>query len=477
MTRVYLVNPPFVKGYSRSSRWGAVGRAGTIYYPIWLAYATGLLEKEGYKAKLVDAVADGLSIENVIRDIQKFSADVVVAYTNFPSLSNDCKFLEKVKEVCDVLTVLVGPPCSVFYKEILKRYSIDAVIRYEFDFALRDMLEKGLENAGSVCYKKEGKIVVNEVRKFSSNEELDSLPFVSDVYRRHLDIRRYYLNHSLYPMVQIFTGRGCPNLCTFCAWPQVFTGRVYRFRSVDNVLDEFEFVESEMKYIKEIFIEDDTFTVSKRRVREFCRKYRERGLSISWSCQARADLDYETMKEMKKSNCRLLDVGYESACDEILRNVKKGITKRDLIRFTVDARRAGLKILADFVIGLPGETRESIKETERFIKMIKPDLLQVSIATPIPGTEFYEYCKKNGYLAGDIEECLDSSGYQRAIVSYPWLTSEEIERECKRILREYYFSHRFVARNLTSLLSRKELEVMLRALIHFLRYMLKKDVA
>ena len=439
--RIALVNPPFVKLYSRSSRWAARSRGGTLYYPIWLSYAAGLLQKHGYEVTLVDAPAWGWDGADLKAHLDKFRPDVVVTECNFQSLSNDIEMAKRANEGSHL--VIVGPPASQFAGRILKD-GINFVIRYEYDFALLELveaLEEGLPLTGvrNLSFLKE-RMIDNPVR-FSSSEEIEGLPFVSMVYKTHLDVRDYFLNHSLCPMVQIMTGRGCPNRCTFCSWPETLMGRRYRMRGVESVVDEFQFVMDEMPEIREIFIEDDTFTLNKNRTLRFCQEMKDRGIDIKWGCQCRADIDYSTMRSMKQAGCRLLDVGYESGNDELLNRMRKGLTKSDLERFTDEARRAGMRILSDFVIGLPGETKQTIDETMLFIEKIRPDLLQVAVATPIPGTEFYDYCKSNAHLmTEDLEDSLNGEGFQKCIVRYPHLSNEEIEEYASKILRRYYLS-------------------------------------
>ena len=480
MVRVYVLNPPFVQGFSRELRGeGMSTRAGTLYYPIWLSYATGVLDQY-HEVKLVDAVARRWTLEDVCRDAISFRPDIIVVDTNFASLKNDLKVVEKLKSETNAITVVVGPPASQFTERILRSGHVDIVARYEYDYTLleiADMLENGelvLDKIKGISYIREGEIRHNPNREFLLSEDLDKIPFVSKVYKKYLNVRDYFLSSSLYPVVQIFTGRGCPFKCTFCSWPQTLMGHKYRVRSISNVLDEMEWISKNLKEVKEVFFEDDTFTVNKKRVLEFCKEYKERGLDIAWACNARADLDYETMKAMKKAGCRLVIVGYESGSDEILKNIRKGITTQQIREFAKNARRAGLLVHGDFIIGLPGETKETIEMTRKLIKKIKPDILQVQVATPIPGTEFYRWCKENGYLASDDpDEYLDEHGYQKSVVSYPWLSSEEIVRAVDEILKDYYLSISYVPVALRQVFRRRWLDEarrLWRSAIMFLRY-------
>jgi len=512
--KVYMLNPPYIPHFGRGMRWQDTGRAGTLYYPIWLSYATAVVEQE-HEIKLVDAPAWNWSREDVIEDVKKFKPDLIVMDSSFPSLNNDIEVAEEIKKNCESKIVLVGPPASQFPNEILSNEGVDIVARFEYDFTVRDIAraierEEDFRNIKGISYKKpffqkesftkeNEEIAHNPDRDFTSSEDLDKIPFVSKVYKKHLNIKDYFLGSSLYPEVQIFTGRGCPFKCTFCSWPQTLMGRKYRVRSISNVLDELEWIQENLPEVKEVFFEDDTFTIKnlslcgapphdpaspvraykkalpkKNRILEFCKEYRERGLDITWACNARADLDYETMRELKKANCRLLIVGYESGSDEILRNIKKGITVEHIKQFAKEARKAGLLVHGDFIIGLPGETKETIEKTRKLVKETKPEILQVSVASPFPGTEFYEWCNGNGYLLiNNPNEYLDKQGHQKAIISYPELTNEEMVKEVDEILKGYYLSISYVPLALRQVLRRHGLDEMKRLLYSlrmFMRY-------
>lgn len=448
--KIYLLNAPFIKNFVRCGRWqGVAARGKTLYYPIWLAYATGYLEKEGHDVRLLDAIAFDWDIDKVLDDAYEFNPDLVVVDSNFSSLKNDINIANQIKEKTGAVNVIVGPPASQFPTKIIEQ-GIDIVARFEFEESLNEIaisLENGrdLDEIQGITFKKDNEIINNPDREFTTSEFIDELPFISEVYKKHLNIKDYFLSHSLYPVVQIFTGRGCPNYCTFCSWPETLMGRKYRVRSVKNVIDEFEYIKNELPEVKEIFIEDDSFTIDKNRIIKFCDELIERDIHIIWSCQSRAELDYKTMKKMKEAGCRLLDVGYESGSDEILKNIKKGVTVQQLRDFTADAKKAGLKILADFVIGFPGETKTTAELTINFIKEIKPDILQVAVATPMPGTDFYHYCKEHDILlVDDLADSLDDSGFQKCIISYPWFNSNEISLNVDNALNNYYLNISYI---------------------------------
>ncbi len=481
--RVYLLNPPFVPNFVRCGRWqGVSARSGGMDYPKWLAYATGILEKQFPDVRLVDAPACKWDRDTVLEDAREFEPDLIVVESNFSSLRNDIEVTRLLKDNAGpATTVLVGPPASVYPHRILADDGVDIVARFEYDFTVREIAgaletDRGLESVSGISYKVNGRVVDNPDRDFSNSDDLDKIPFVSKAYKEHLDVRNYFLSQSLYPQVQIFTGRGCPHDCTFCSWPETLMGRKYRVRSVENVVDEFEYIRHELPEVREIFIEDDTFTIDANRIKAICREIRRRKLKMVWSCNARADLDYDTLRAMKEAGCRLVIVGYESGTDEILKSIRKGISTARMKAFTSDARKAGLMIHADFIVGLPGETRGTADQTLRFIKELRPDVLQVAVATPIPGTRFYDWAREQGVLlTTDMEASIDGQGYQKCIVSYPELSQQDIEYYVNRMLKEYYLSPAYVMVSLRNLLQRngwRELEVMLRSARGFLKYML-----
>jgi radical SAM superfamily enzyme YgiQ (UPF0313 family) len=252
-------------------------------------------------------------------------------------------------------------------------------------------------------------------------------------------------------------------------------GRKYRSRSATNIVDELEFIKKELPQIREVFIEDDTFTINTNLVRNVCSEILKRNLKIIWSCNARASLDYETMKEMKKAGCRLIIVGYESGNDDILKNINKGTNITQLRQFTKDAKKAGLLIHGDFIIGLPGETKQTAINTIDFIQEVKPNILQVAIATPIPGTEFFQWANQNGYLlTHDMTDSIDAQGFQKCIISYPDFTTRDIEKYVDVALKKYYLNPSYISTALNNIFRRNgmfELQIMVKSAKVFFGYL------
>ena len=269
-------------------------------------------------------------------------------------------------------------------------------------------------------------------------EDMDSLPWVVDVYARDLDVEHYAIGYLQHPYLSLYTGRGCRSKCTFCLWPQTVGGHRYRTRSVDNVVAEIAHARRLFPQVKEYFFDDDTFTDDLPRAEAIARGLGR--LGVTWSCNAKADVPAASLKVFRDNGLRLLLVGYESGSQTILNNVRKG-TRVDRAReFTRAARALGIKIHGTFILGLPGETRETIETTIRFAQEIDPHTLQVSLAAPYPGTALYEQALEGGWLESD--GLVDGRGAQASVLGYPHLSRTEIFQALETFYRRFYFRPR-----------------------------------
>jgi radical SAM superfamily enzyme YgiQ (UPF0313 family) len=269
-------------------------------------------------------------------------------------------------------------------------------------------------------------------------ENMDELPFVAPVYQRDLKIDNYFIGYLKHPYVSIYTGRGCRSRCTFCLWPQTVGGHRYRTRSAESVIAEVKWIQENMPEVKEIMFDDDTFTDFKPRVEEIARGLGK--LGVTWSCNAKANVPYSTLKIMKENGLRLLLVGYESGDDQILLNIKKGLRTDIARRFTEDCRKLGIQIHGTFILGLPGETRETIEKTIEYAKEINPHTIQVSLAAPYPGTTLYRQAVENGWLEENkVINLVNDQGVQLAAISYPHLSKEDIYHGVETFYKRFYF--------------------------------------
>lgn len=440
--KILLLNPPFLPKYSRSSRSPAVTKSGTIYYPVWFAYAAGLAEKRGNEILLIDFPAEDRELKDYKERIIAFNPDILVFDTSTPSIESDVKCLETVKSWFEEkkISVLVGThPSAKVHETFALINSIDVIARKEYDWTLCDLADNmdKLSNVLGISYRENGKIIDNADRPHSEN--LDDLPFVSSVYKKHLNINNYFYAHCRNPVISIFAGRGCPNHCSYCVYPQVMFGRKYRHRSVKHFVDELEYIKREFKNGREVLIDDDNFSADQGFVEEVCGEIVKRNIEIVWSAEVRVELKYETMLKMKKAGCRLLVAGFESGSQDILDNINKGTTIEQAEEFVKNAQKVGLRVHGCFMAGNRGETRETLEETLRFALKLPLDTAQFFPLMVYPGTEAYDWADKNGYIkASKYRDWVTSEGMHNCVLNTNTLKAEELVDFCDYARRKFY---------------------------------------
>ena len=437
--KTLLLNPPSFEKFDggASSRWPARREITSFWYPVWLSYPAGLIKE----SRLLDAPPHGVTPEETIQIARDY--DFLVLFTSTPGFKNDILLAERIKESNpEIKVAFVGPPVSVLPEESLRASAaIDFVARREFDYTVAEFASgKKLKDILGVSYRQNGQVIHNADRPLLT--DLDSLPFAVEAYKRDLDITRYNVPFLHHPFVAFYTSRGCPAFCTYCLWPQTFGGHKWRTRSSQNVVAELKRAFELFPNAKEIFFDDDTFAWGKARTLELCSKLKP--LHFTWSCTCRVHADYEMLKAMKEAGCRLLIVGFESGDPTILKNIKKGATVAQARTFMSHCRELGLSVHGDFIIGLPGETHETIMRTIRFAEELDCETIQVSIAHPYPGTAFDAYLRRHGYLTDD--EMADELGHQLPNIRYPGLTREEIVEAVEYFYGRYYFRPKIVFR-------------------------------
>jgi len=435
MNTLFLQAPAF-DGFDggAGSRYQAKREIKSFWYPTWLAQPAALVPG----SRLVDAPAEGLTVEQTLAIAQDY--DLVIVHTSTPSFPTDAKFAELLKErKPSAMIGMVGAKVAVDAEgSLLATDAIDFVAREEFDYTCKEIAEgQPLHQVLGISYRRADGTVVHSAPR-PMIEDMDALPFVSPVYRRDLNIRNYFIGYLNYPYVSLYTGRGCRSRCTFCLWPQTVGGHRYRTRSAENVLEEVKWIKENMPEVKEIMFDDDTFTDFKPRAEEIARGLGQ--LGVTWSCNAKANVPYSTLKIMKENGLRLLLVGYESGDDQILLNIKKGLRTDIARRFSEDCRKLGIMVHGTFILGLPGETQETIAKSIAFAKEIIPHTIQVSLAAPYPGTRLHEQALENGWIAPNKTiNLVNDKGVQLAAISYPHLSSEEIYHGVELFYKRFYF--------------------------------------
>ncbi|MDA8088500.1 MAG: radical SAM protein [Nitrospiraceae bacterium] len=464
--RILFLNPPFKTEFgrfSRSSRSPAITKSGTLYYPIWLGYAAAVAEEAGHEIKLLDSCASRLDLEKTLEAVSGFRPGLAVIDTSTPSIFNDVDVGRRIKQLLpDCAVALMGTHPSALPEETLRLDPCtDAIAVGEADYTIRELAgrlagsdpAKLREDAAyrsnvlgaveGLAWRRGEDVVVNRKREFI--RDLDGLPFLSRFIGRHLNVRDYFFAASDYPLIQIMTARGCVGKCTFCVYPQTIHGGRYRVRSPQSIADEFEWVSKNMPEVRQIGIEDDTFTGSARRVTEFCREIIRRKVRMKWCCNVRADLRPETMAWMKKAGCALVIAGYESANADILEGIGKGITPDEMLVFSRNARKAGLLVHGCFMVGNRGESRKTMDETLRLALRLRDDTVQFFPLMAYPGTADFSWAAENGLLeAKNYADYLSAGGLHKSSVRTFDMTGEELARWCDYARRKYYLRPRYL---------------------------------
>jgi len=474
MMKTLFLHPPSFEGFDggAGSRYQARREIRSFWYPTWLAQPAALLPT----SKLIEAPAAGISPSQVLPLAREY--DLVVMHTSTPSFSADAKMAAALKDVNPALKVgFVGAKVAVQPEESLRQApAIDFVGRNEFDFTIKEIAEgRSFASVDGVSYRNgEGALVHNAER--ATLEDMDRLPFVSEVYKRDLDVDDYFIGYLKHPYVSFYTGRGCKSRCTFCLWPQTVGGHRYRVRSVGHVIDEIRYIRANFPQVKEIFFDDDTFTDALPRAEAIARELGK--LGITWSCNAKANVPRETLKVLKDNGLRLLLVGYETGNQQILYNIKKGMRIDVARRFTRDCHELGITIHGTFILGLPGETKETIQETIKFATEINPHTIQVSLAAPYPGTFLYNQAVENGWLDADHAELVDEHGIQIAPLHYPHLSHQEIFDSVETFYKRFYFRAGKIASIVGEMVMSPEMMARrLREGVEFFRFLREREMA
>lgn len=468
--KALFLNPPSFDDFDggAGSRYQATREVRSFWYPTWLAYPAGMLPD----SKVLDSPASGLDVTRTLTIARDYG--LVVMYTSTPSLANDSAIATKIKEQRpDTLICFVGPHPSVLPDDTLTAApDVDFVVRGEFDYSVVEVAEgRPLSEVAGISYrdKATGRFVHNPDRPLI--HDLDSLPMATEVYKRDLDYREYEIPWIKYPYVSFYTGRGCSSKCVFCLWPQTYSGNAYRTRSVESVVSEVRLILKNYPDVKEIFFDDDNFCEDQPRAVAIAEAIRP--LGISWGCNSKVNTKFETLKAMRESGMRVIMVGYETGSQEILNNVKKGTTIEQARTFTKNCKELGIMVHGAFVLGLPGETSQTIESSIRLACEMDPDTIQVSLATPYPGTKFYDLCVREGYI--DPRDLVNQEGYQSCVLNYPGITSQEIFMGVEKFYKRFYYRPKYVVKVLyNAFKSLDELKKIYREAREFYGFMAKR---
>jgi len=420
--------------------------------PFGIAYLAGFLEKEGFSVKILDLSVEKIGEEEILKIIQEtkpknIGLTCMSVHVNFvKSLS------KKIKEISDTLIILGGiHPTALPKKSLEYLPDVDIVVIGEGELTLLEIMKgKKLGSIKGIAYRKGKKIQFNDPREFIENLDLLPLP------ARHLlpSISEYRLGfdwEGRTPSATIFSSRGCPYNCIYCASKVMWRQKV-RFHSAEKVLEEIDFLIKNYG-IKEILFYDDHFVLNKPRLKKICEELIKKKYDLTWCCLSRVEsIDFETAKFMKEAGCHMISFGVESGSQVILDNMQKGVKVETILKAFGVCKKVGINTKASFIFGAPGETQETIRETQRVIEKILPDYIWLFIMTPMPGTKLYQLHEGSG-IASEEWSMYDQTTYNRFYGTN--LTYEELRKTVAETYKKYYLSFKYLASQLGKLNPRK----------------------
>ncbi len=446
---VLLIDPPWIIE-NKSNLWNKVG---SCLPSLGLAYIAAVLEKDGKKVMILDCTAEKISLDVVEDKLKEYEKPKFVGMTATTSLINNAlKIAEIVKKLWpDTKVVLGGVHPSVMPDEVISDKNVDFVAVDEGEETVKELVNgDDPKDILGLVYKKDGKIIHNEIRPLIKN--LDDIP--APAYHL-LPMKKYFPalgNYKRLPAMSIFATRGCPGRCTFCH--RTFRG-IVRPRSARNIINEIKLLQKDYN-IKEISFYDDTFTLFKNVVKEFCDIIVKENVDITWSCFTRVDhINEELLKDMKRAGCHLILFGVESADEKILETIKKRISLDQVKKVVKDARKIGIETRCSFMFGNPGETEETIKKTMKFAEELDPDEVQYNITTVYPGTEMFEWADKQGYI---LTKDWNKYNMSDVVMRLPTISPEKLQEYYGIAHKKFYLRPKIILRRLLKIRNMTQLK-------------------
>jgi radical SAM superfamily enzyme YgiQ (UPF0313 family) len=454
--KILGLNPPskYSKNVARDLLWGCwcKGRriAGVQFPPLPLIYVGTILKLNGHKVDIIDAQAQGISLSKIEEKIKDYDIAFIISATM--SYAEDADILGHLKKNNPrLITIVFGAHPTFLPLEALKRNSVDIIVRKEAEFIIRDLVnafsqgKDQWKKINGIGYKEDGHPVLNPDYPYIDN--LDVLPIPD---RGFLPKNVDYYNPIIknIPWTTALSSRGCPSRCTFCT-SYSYYGPKYRARSPENVVEEINYLK-ELGF-REIFYRDELFTLDKKRVIDICQLILDKNIHISWICSVKASTStYEMLKMMKKAGCRLIRVGVESGVQEVLDNVKKDVKLEQIVNTFRWARELNIDTHAHLMLGMPGETDQTIRKTFCFVKKIKPSTVTYGIMTPYPGTEIYREVLAADPSFGDGTHINARSIHTNASFSkvFSNIPQRKLERYVRNGYMKFYMRPEYIARRL-----------------------------
>lgn len=449
--KILLINPP--------------GKVSFISPPLGLLYIAASLKEDGHEISLIDYNLEKIDNQKLSDFIKEKRIEAVGISIVTPKVYNAIELAAAIKKhFPEIIIIAGGPHATLMPKQLLNDCpSLNFIIQGEGEFRMKDLInsiEKALptDKIDGLTFRKNDKIINNPPQKFI--EDLNVLPMPA---REMVDIIKYsgYMKTRFFPATTMMTSRGCPFQCIYCSKP--VTGIRVRSISPENVIKEILYLIDNFG-VKEIIFYDDTFTLNRKRVIKICDLLIQKGIKIKWQCETRVNLvDEELLIKMKQAGCYLIAYGIESGSDRVLKILKKGISLEQIKKAVEMTKKAGIQIIGYFMMGVPGETEEEIKQTVRFSRELPIDFAQFAIATAYPGTELYQIAKEQNKLTDDWSKSIYALG-GKPLISLSDVPIDKLYSYMKTAYRSFYFRPRYILGKIKKIKSPSDLIYNLRGL-------------
>lgn len=445
--KILLLNPPYHVPIIREGRCQSPQDMRKTSVPqMTLAYLAGVLGRAGHILKIYDCIASDINEETLFEEMDKFMPELAFINTTTPTINADLLFVDVLKKRYPACFITIfGTHATVAHKEIMENNNfVDCIIRHEPEWAVIEIASV-LQSGGipdseipNCSLRNKGEIILSPSREYDS--DLDSLGYPAWEYFPGAQYVHPIFNK---PYLMVNTSRGCIHNCIFCV-AHIFYGKKVRYRSVGSILDELENHVIGKFGVHHVWMYADDFTASPDYVKDLCKAIIDRKIKITWWSNTRVDkLDEEMFRLMKDAGCFMLSIGGESGNAKILKSVKKG-TKPEHIEDTVKLlRKVGINSLVYFLIGLPGETRETIQETVNFAKKITPDYVEFYPAVPYAGTVFFDTARAENLIADENWDHYLCGG-KEFVVEIPGVKKGELDIILRKAYREFYLRPSYV---------------------------------
>lgn len=456
-TKIVLINPPL----SPKEQAGSLEDVANIIMPLGIGYVAAILKEQGFPVEIIDCVPLKWNKEKLEEALLKKRPKVVAFTATIISIGHAVETAKHLKKFLPPETIFIigGPHFTALPKRTMQEGCFDFGIIGEGEYAmaeLAEMIENGdtdYSKIKSLVWRKDGEVVINKRREFI--KDLDSLPMPArELFPSLEHYRPMPGGYKKLPFAHMVTSRGCPYQCTFCD-RSVF-GELFRARSAKNVVDEIQYLVNNYG-IKEIKFYDDLFTADKQRVLDICEEILRREIDITWSLSSRVNtVDKKMLAKMKQAGCWQIDYGLESGNQEVLNKMRKGITLKqseDAVRWT---KQAGIKARAFIIIGMPGETKQSIEDTINFVKKLPLDVVAFYAVMIYPGNELYEIVKREGELLHeDFSQYSSLIDVRNSKLHYvpDGLSEDYLKKSISRAIKEFYLRPSYLWRQIISIRS------------------------